>query len=75
MNVIMNCIIGNHNDIRRFIYDNIQINDPTEEDYNKFVNFLIENGYFKENLCSFYYSRHIKCFYYYEQELATEYIR
>ena len=52
MNVITSVrIIGNHNDIRRFIYDNIQINDPTEEDYKLWncKNFLIDNGYFKEN--------------------------
>jgi len=52
MNVITSVrIIGNHNDIRKFIYDNIQINDPTEEDYKLWncKRFLIENGYFKEN--------------------------
>ena len=53
MNVITSVrIIGNHNDIRKFIYDNIQINDPTEEDYKLWncKRFLIENGYFKENI-------------------------
>jgi hypothetical protein len=52
MNVITSVrIIGNNDDIRRFIYDNIQINDPTEEDYKLWncKNFLSENGYFKEN--------------------------
>ena len=65
MNVITSVrIIGNHNDIRRFIYDNIQINDPTEEDYKHgIVNASsLKMVTLKKTLCSFYYSC-IKCFY------------
>ena len=67
-------IIGNHNDIRRFIYDNIQINDPTEEDYKRGIvnNFLIENGYFKENLMFLLLQPVLNVFTRYEQVMGQQ---
>lgn len=52
MNVITSVrIIGNPNDISKFIYKNIQVDDPTEEDYKLWncKKFLQENNHFEDN--------------------------
>ena len=52
MNVITSVrIIGKPDDLREFIYDNIQVDDPTEEHYKLWncKNYLTERGHFIDN--------------------------